>query len=332
LSLGSLDDTILLNTSRMRGVRIDPVTRSVKVGGGATWGEVATAAAEYGLAGLAGSSPTVGVVGYSLGGGIGWLARRYGLAANSILAADLVTADARYLRVEREREREPDLLWAIRGGGGSFAIITALDIALYPVREVYGGLLLWPSGHAHEILRAWRAWTDGLPDELTSIARLRKMPSRPHIPEHMWGQTFVIVEAAYTGPEAHGTELLRPLRALSPEIDTFKMVPMTELGPIHMDPQQPMPRIGDGHRPPGNSPRRPPRHRDIRARVADRLSRDPTPRRSARASVTRAWGPCVTRSELRGVRRRHGRNPRAGRARGARNRSAPRSTRTLARS
>ena len=244
LPLGPLDETILLSTARMRGVQIDPVARCARVQAGELWGEVATAAAEHGLAGLAGSSPHVGVVGYSIGGGIGWLARRYGLAANSILAADVLTADGRFIHVDREHE--PDLFWAIRGGGGSFGIVTALEFALYPVREVYAGVLFWPMERAGKILRTWRDWTDGIPDELTSIGRLRKMPQIPEVPEPLQGRSFVMVEAAYVGAEADGIELLRPLRALGPEIDTFTMVPMTGLGPLHMDSQQPMPRIGDG--------------------------------------------------------------------------------------
>lgn len=244
LPLGSLRDTILLTTSRMRGVQIDRGSRSARVQAGELWGQVATAAASHGLAGLAGSSPTVGVVGYSLGGGIGWLARKYGLAANSILAAQVVTADGRLVRVDRDHE--PDLFWAIRGGG-SLAIVTELQIALYPVKEVYGGALFWPLARAGEVLSAWRAWTDGLPDEITSIARVRRMPTRPHIPERVRGQSFAIVEAACIGDEADANELLHPLRALGPEIDTFKPRPMTDLGALHLDPHEPMARIGDGY-------------------------------------------------------------------------------------
>ena len=244
LPLGPLHGTILLSTARMRGAQIDPVRRCARVQAGELWGEVATAAAEHGLTGLAGSSPHVGVVGYSIGGGIGWLARRYGLAANSILAADVVSADGRFIHTAREHE--PDLFWAIRGGGGSFGIVTALELTLYPVREVYAGVLLWPIERAGEILRAWRDWIDVVPDEVTSIGRLRKMPQTMEVPRSLQGRSFVMVEAAYVGAEADGVELLRPLRALGPEIDTFALVPMTGLGPLHMDSQQPMPRIGGG--------------------------------------------------------------------------------------
>ena len=162
----------------MRGARIDPLARRAQVLAGVLWGEVAAAAARHGLAGLAGSSPTVGVVGYSVGGGLGWLARRYGLAANSILAADLVTADGRLVRADREHD--PDLFWALRGGGGSFGIITALEFALYPVRQVYGGALFWPPERAGEILRAWHAWTGSLPRR---SPRSRDCAGCPHVPE-----------------------------------------------------------------------------------------------------------------------------------------------------
>lgn len=175
--LGALDGCVLLSTSRMREVAIDPDRRSARIGAGVKWGEVQAAAAAHGLAGLAGSSPDVGVVGYTLGGGLGWLGRRYGLACNSLLAADVVTADGRMLRVDGEHE--PDLFWALRGGGGSFAIVTALELALHPVRELYAGTMFWPLDRAAEILHAWQAWTAGLPDTVTSVGRIRTCrPSR----------------------------------------------------------------------------------------------------------------------------------------------------------
>jgi len=243
LALGPLKDAIVLNTTRMRGVQIDTAARRARVQAGGLWGEVTAAAARHGLTGLAGSSPTVGVVGYSIGGGLGWLARRYGLAANSIHAADLVTADGRLVRADHEHH--PDLFWAIRGGG-SLGLVTTLEFALYPVREVYGGALYWPPERAAEILPEWRAWTDHLPDEVTSIARLRRMPSRPDVPQQLRGRSFVIIEAACLAAVPGAVGLLRPLRALGPEIDTFAMRPMTDLGPLHLDPHQPMPRIADG--------------------------------------------------------------------------------------
>ena len=184
------------------------------------------------------------MVGYTLGGGLGWLARRYGLACNSVLAIDVVTADGRLLRVDRDHE--PDLFWALRGGGGSFGIVTALEFALYPVRELYAGALFWPQERAAEILQAWQAWTAGLPDSVTSVGRILNLPTIPEIPEGLRGRSFVLVEAACLATEGEGIELLRPLREHGPEIDTFAMLPPTGLGAVHMDPVDPVPASIDG--------------------------------------------------------------------------------------
>ncbi len=242
--LGAIEDAVLMRPSRMRDVAIDPGQRRARVGAGVTWGEVQAAAAAHGLAGLAGSSPEIGVVGYTLGGGLGWLARRYGLACNSVLAIDVVTADGRLLRVDREHE--PDLFWALRGGGGSFGIVTALEFALYPVRELYAGALFWPQERAAEILQAWQAWTAGVPDSVTSVGRLLNLPALPEVPEGLRGRSFVLVEAACLATEGEGIELLRPLRERGPEIDTFAMLPPTALGALHMDPVDPVPASIDG--------------------------------------------------------------------------------------
>jgi FAD/FMN-containing dehydrogenase len=209
-----------------------------------TWGEVQAAAAAHGLAGLAGTSPEIGVVGYTLGGGLGWLARRYGLACNGVLAIDVVTADGLLLRVDREHE--PDLFWALRGGGGSFGIVTALEFALHPVRELYAGALFWPQERAAEILHAWQTWTAGVPDSVTSVGRLLNLPSLPKVSEGLRGRSFVLIEAACLATEGEGVELLRPLRERGPEIDTFAMLPPTGLGALHMDPVDPVPVSIDG--------------------------------------------------------------------------------------
>ena len=142
----------------MRGVSIDPVARIARAEAGALWMDVTAAAAEHGLAALAGSSPDVGVVGYTLGGGIGWLGRRHGFATNSVTAIEAVTAGRRD-RCARRADVEPDLFWAMRGGGGNFAIVTAIEFALYPIAEVYAGVLFFPVERASEVLNAWREWT-----------------------------------------------------------------------------------------------------------------------------------------------------------------------------
>jgi FAD binding domain/Berberine and berberine like len=236
-----LDYTILLKTERMRDVRIDPATRTARVGGGAQWQDVTGAAGEHGLAALAGSSPDVGVVGYTLGGGLSWMARRYGLAANHVTAVEVVTADGRIVRADAAND--PDLFWALRGGGGSFGIVTALEFELFPIAQVYAGMLAFPIERASEVLHGWREWTATLPDEVTSIARLMRIPPLPEIPEPVRGRQLVIVEANVIGAEADGIELLEPLRALGPEIDTFAMIPAPALSRLHMDPEHPVPGI-----------------------------------------------------------------------------------------
>jgi UDP-N-acetylenolpyruvoylglucosamine reductase len=245
VALGPLDDTVLVKTSRMREVEIQPRARIARAEGGAEWQDVIAAAAEHGLLALHGSSPDVGVVGYTLGGGIGWLARKHGLAANSVTAIELVTPDGVLRRVDAEHE--PDLFWALRGGGGNFGLVTAIEFRLYEHTEAYAGWLWWPLQRAGEVLQAWRRWTQhGLPDEITSVGRIMQFPPLPQVPEHIRGKSFVIVEAAYVGDEESGAELLRPLRELEPVLDSFAVVPVEELAHLHKDPPHPVAGAGDG--------------------------------------------------------------------------------------
>ena len=243
--LGSLEHTLLVRTDGMRAVEIDPEVRTARVEAGAVWLEVVEAAARYGLAALAGSSPDVGVVGYTLGGGLSWLSRKFGLAANNVEAIELVTADGRWLRADREHE--PDLFWALRGGGGNFGVVTAIEIRLFPISVVYAGLLWWPIERGREVMHAWHALTDsGLPDELTTVGRYLQLPPLPEIPEPVRGKSFVVVEAIHLGDPAEADELLTPLRALAPVNDTIANVPVGELSHLHMDPEEPVPGVADG--------------------------------------------------------------------------------------
>ena len=244
--LGSLQDTILLKTERMRGVQIDPKACLARVEAGAVWLEVVEAAAQHGLAALAGSSPDVGVVGYTLGGGMSFLARKYGLSANAVRAIELVTADGRLVRCDRESE--PDLFWALRGGGGSFGVVTAIELELFQIKHAYAGVLFYPIERGSEVLHAWRELThdDSVPVELTTVGRFLRLPPIPEIPEALRGKSFVIVEAFHVGEQAQADELLAPLRALGPVNDTIGMVPMPALSHLHMDPEQPVPGFGDG--------------------------------------------------------------------------------------
>jgi FAD binding domain/Berberine and berberine like len=242
--LGPLDDTILLGTSALREVRIDPRRRVARVQAGARWVDVTGAAAEEGLAVLAGSAPDVGVVGYTLGGGLSWFARSHGLAANHVVAIEVVTADGRHRRVDAEHE--PDLFWALRGGGGSFAVVTALEFTCFPITEVHAGVLFWPIEAAREVLHVWRRLLPTLPDSVTSVGRLLRFPPLPDLPPHLRGRSYVVVEAACQNSPEEVDALLGPLRALGPQLDTFRPTPVAELGALHMDPDGPVPAFGDG--------------------------------------------------------------------------------------
>jgi FAD/FMN-containing dehydrogenase len=244
LPLGSLAHTVLLKTERMRGVEIDAAAERARVEAGVLWAEVTEAAAEHGLAGLSGSSPDVGVVGYTLGGGVSWLGRRYGLAANSVTAVELVNAEGELVRADAEHHA--DLFWALRGGGGSFGVVTALEFTLYPIAKVHAGVLFFPLERGAEVLRAWRRWVDTVPDEVTSVGRCLHFPPLPVLPEHLRGSSFVVVEAVSLLGEDATDELLRPLRDLGPAMDTFATIPATELKHLHMDPDHPVPGRGDG--------------------------------------------------------------------------------------
>lgn len=244
-SLGPLADTLLVKTNEMRQVQIDPVARIARAGAGALWGDVVDAAADHGLAALAGSSPSVGVVGYTLGGGQSWLSRAYGLAANNLQAIELVTADGRLTRCDSCTE--PELFWALRGGGGNFGIVTAIELRLFPITEVYAGLLWWPAERAREVLRAWRRLTEAsVPDEFTTSARVMRFPASPEIPEPARGRSFVVVDVIHLGVPDEADMLLRPLRDLAPDLDTISVIGMPALTHLHIDPEQPTPGVGDG--------------------------------------------------------------------------------------
>jgi FAD binding domain len=243
--LGSLENAILLKTDRMRGLTIDADARIGRAEAGVVWGEVVEAAAPHGLAGLAGTSRDVGVVGYSLGGGLSFLGRKYGLATNHLRAIELVTADGRFVRADHENE--PDLFWALRGGGGSFGIVTAIEMQLLPIMDVYAGLLWYPIERGDEVLSAWREITqDDPPDDLTTWARFLNFPPIPDVPEPLRGKSFVAVEAYHLGDPVVADDRLAPLRALGPVNDTIQRMTMPALSHMHMDPEQPVPGIGDG--------------------------------------------------------------------------------------
>jgi FAD/FMN-containing dehydrogenase len=241
--MGPLDDTLLIKTERMRGVEIDERNCIARVEAGALWIDVTAPASEAGLAPLAGSSPDVGVVGYTLGGGLSWLGRKYGLAANRLLSAEVVTADGRL--VHASRHENPDLFWALRGGGGNFGAVVAIEFELIPMRSVHAGMMLFPWERAREVLQAWREWTAEAPDSATTSIRIMQLPPLPELPDFLRGRGVVIIDGAVVEGAERAAEILAPLRALHPEMDTFADMPPVGLSRIHMDPEEPMPGISD---------------------------------------------------------------------------------------
>jgi FAD/FMN-containing dehydrogenase len=242
--LGSLETVILLKTDALNAVVIHAEALTARVGSGVKWESVVPRVSELGLAVLHGSTPDVSIAGYGLGGGVGWYARKHGLFTNSITAIELVTADGRLRRVDRHHM--PELFWALRGGGGSFGVVTALEFRLFPISEVYAGILFFPWERSGEVLHAWHDWTKTVPDEMTSVGRIMQFPPFEELPEPLRGNSFVLVEAYFLGSDADGAELLAPLRALGPVIDTVAMVPPVALAEMHMDPPNPVPYLGEG--------------------------------------------------------------------------------------
>jgi hypothetical protein len=243
--LAPLEGTILLKTERMRGVEIDPEAGMARVEAGVLSIELGEAANEHGLCSLPGSSPDVGVVGYTLGGGLSWLARRHGFACNRVAAIELVTAEGEARTVDAEND--PDLFWAMRGGGGGYAVVTALQLDLLPIAEVYAGALVFPAEVGAEAVRTYRDWTAGLPDEVTSVVRFITPPPLPDVPEPIRSRPLLTIDAACIGDQAEGEATIAPLRKIGETImDTFAWMPTAGLSRIHMDPENPVPGVGEG--------------------------------------------------------------------------------------
>ncbi|MET7951096.1 FAD-binding oxidoreductase [Micromonospora sp. NPDC005324] len=235
------DGGVLINTRRMRGIAIDAAERSARVDAGVEWQEVVDAAAAHGLAPLAGSSPNVGVVGYTLGGGLSpSLGRRYGFAADHVTAVELVTADGVLRRVDADDE--PELFWAVRGGKGNFGVVTALEFDLMPVSRLYGGGLYFAAEHVGPVLAEYRRLTADAPDELTLSFAFLRLPPLPFLPEPLQGRFSLHVRVAYLGTAEEGERLLTGLRAVGPTLlDTVAEMPFTHIAGIHADPVDPLP-------------------------------------------------------------------------------------------
>ncbi|WP_062464502.1 FAD-binding oxidoreductase [Demequina soli] len=235
-ALGDLSAAILLRTSALSYVAVDPIGRTATVGAGATWGSVIEAAARHGLAGLSGSSATVGVVGYLLGGGVGWLGRLHGLGAGSIVSARVALPGGAV--VVASASEHADLWWALRGGGGA-GVVTEVTIRLVDVARLTAGSLWWPRERAGEVLKAWARLLPHLPREITTTARVLRLPDAPELPAAIRGGSFTLVQAAIVGSDELADRLLAPLRELAPVIDDVSPVTPDALGRLAMDPAEP---------------------------------------------------------------------------------------------
>jgi hypothetical protein len=236
----ALTGTVLVRTRGLQQISVDVENRLARVGAGVKWGEALEALAPHGLVGLAGSSGDPTVVGFSVSGGLSWFGRAYGLAAHSIRAVELVDATATLRRVTAESD--PELFWAVCGGGGDFGIVTALEFEVYPAPHVYGGRLMWPIELAYPVFKAFQRITADAPDELTLWAHLLRFPPMPELPEFLRGKSFVSIDSTFLGPAEDAEALLAPLREIpAMYLDTMGTVPVDQLGAICAEPTDPMP-------------------------------------------------------------------------------------------
>ena len=280
VALGPLEETILIKTERLRGVEVDPGARTARVEAGVLVLELSEAAQAHGLSSLPGSSPDVGVTGYTLGGGLSWLGRRYGFACNRVRAIELVGADGEPRTVDGENE--PDLFWALRGGGGDYAIVTALHLDLVPVADAYAGALLYPAAVGAEAVRVYRDWAAGLGDDVTSVVRFIRPPDVPDVPEPLRNTPLLTIDGAFIGSQAEGEATVAPLLEDlgEPMMNTFGQIPAAGLCRIHMDPEQPVPGLG---------------HHKVDPRAARRGGRRPSPSSATRTTARRCcWPSCAS--------------------------------------
>jgi FAD/FMN-containing dehydrogenase len=206
------DGGMVIDLSPMKGVRVDPATRTARVRAGALLGELDSATQAFGLAVPAGIVTHTGVAGLTVGGGIGWIMRRYGLTIDNLLSVAMVTADGE--SVTASDTGNSDLFWAVRGGGGNFGIVTGFEFRLHPLGpEVVAGPVYWPMERAPEVLRFYRDWVAGCPDELMTIVVQRRAPDLPAVPRELVGRHVIAVVACYAGPLEDGERVLRPLKA-----------------------------------------------------------------------------------------------------------------------
>jgi hypothetical protein len=225
----------------MSGVAIDSDNRTARIEPGVRWGQVVNEASEVGLAPMNGSSPTVGSIGYSLGGGqsVAW-SRSKGYAADHILSLDVVTAEGVLRHVTAESE--PELFWALRGGKGNFGAVTAMVCELFAQTRIYGGGVWFAIEHVPELMPAWREWVETLPEEATTSVAVQRLPPLPQLPPPLQGASVLHMRFTHLGSAAEGERLFATMRAIAPSIlDTVAEMPYTSIGTVHMDPPEPIP-------------------------------------------------------------------------------------------
>ena len=223
--LSVCDGGIVVDLGPMRGIRVDPQTRTARAQAGVLWGELDRETQAFGLATTGGIVTHTGIAGLTLGGGIGWLQRKYGLTIDQLISVDLVTANGEF--VKASAEENPDLFWGLRGGGGNFGIVTEFEFRLHPVGPtVLAGPVFWPMEKSPEVLRFYRDWIADAPDELMTIVIHRKAPALPFVPPELHGRLVVAVACCYAGPVDEGEQVVRPLKAFgSPVLDLCEPKP-----------------------------------------------------------------------------------------------------------
>jgi FAD/FMN-containing dehydrogenase len=211
---GTCDGGLVVDLSGMRGVRVDPAARTARASGGAMWGDFNHATGAFGLATTGGIISTTGVAGLTLGGGIGYLARGHGLSCDNVISADVVTADGRF--VTASEDEHADLFWALRGGGGNFGVVTALEFRLHPVDTIYGGPMVFELADAEAVLKAYPEFISSAPEAFGGFPAWQIAPPLPFIPEDRHGEPFLIFVACWAGPVDEAESVLKPLRDVAP--------------------------------------------------------------------------------------------------------------------
>lgn len=213
---GTNDDGVVIDLAAMKGIRVDPKTQTVRAEGGCTWGDFNHATYPFGLATTGGVVSTTGIAGLTLGGGIGYLSRGFGLSLDNLLSADVVTADGRFL-VASEKEND-DLFWALRGGGGNFGVVTSFEYQLHPVKDIFAGIFFYPIERTRDVLEFYRDYVAHAPEQMGLFPAFQIAPPLPFIPETEVGKTFCAIISCWAGPLDEGEKALEPIRKAAPTV------------------------------------------------------------------------------------------------------------------